>query len=116
MPKKIEKKLLPEYYAQVVKRRKTFEIRKDEDDVQVGDILTLREWDGKQYTGHKITREVTYVLRNVPEYGLMDGYCIMAIQPIGWNEEYYAPAVQMNCVQSGNNCSVIGNVGTLTIK
>ena len=89
--KTIEKKLLPQYYQEVLKRHKTFEIRKDEDDIQPGDKLVLREWAPDiGYTGHKITRFATYVLRNCPEYGLMDGFCIIAIQPPGWDDEYYA--------------------------
>lgn len=36
------------------------------------------EWEpDKGYTGQVALRPVTYVLRNVPEYGLMDGYCII---------------------------------------
>lgn len=85
--KRIEKKILPEYYLAVRRRTKTFELRKDEDDIQAGDILILREWDGRKYTGRKITREVTYVLRNRPEYGLMDGYCIIGMMWPGWREQ-----------------------------
>lgn len=80
--KHIEKKCLPKYYAAVRDMLKTFEIRKDDSDYEVGDILELREWDGKEYTGHKITREITYILRDCPEYGLADGFCILAIQPV----------------------------------
>ena len=79
MGKKVYKKILPEYFWAVVERRKNFEIRKDEDDIQVGDILYLEEWNGKHYTANMSVREVKYVLRNVPEYGLKEGYCI-----IGW--------------------------------
>lgn len=75
----IEKKILPEYFAEVIKDNKHFEIRKDEDDVQVGDALILKEWDGEKYTGRETGRNITYVLRNTPEYGLQEGYCI-----IGW--------------------------------
>lgn len=86
--RKIEKKILPEYYAAVCRGEKTFELRKDEDNVQVGDILDLREWDGEKYTGHKITRIVTYVLRNCPQYGLMEGYCIIGIMPVRRFKDY----------------------------
>lgn len=75
--KTVSKKILPCYYDAVVNGIKTFELRKDEDDIQEGDILTLREWDGRQYTGRTANMLVKYVLRNVPEYGLMHGYCII---------------------------------------
>ena len=86
MSKKIEKKILPGYFRAVQNRQKTFEIRQDDADYQVGDVLVLREWNGADYTGRRCTREITYVLRNAPRFGLMDGYCILAIQPRGWND------------------------------
>lgn len=74
----VRKKILPQYFNDVAIGMKHFELRKDEDNIQVGDTLVLCEWDG-DYTGMEITRYVTYVLRNVPEYGLMEGYCIIGI-------------------------------------
>ena len=80
MVNKIEKKILPEYFEAVASGQKTFELRKDEDDIQVGDFLVLCEWTGDHYTGRVINADVTYVLRDVPEYGLMDGYCIIGFR------------------------------------
>ena len=77
--KEVEKKILPKYFKEVYAGNKRFELRKDEDNIQVGDRLWLREWNGKRYTGNGYITTVTYVLRNVPEYGLAEGYCI-----IGW--------------------------------
>ena len=78
--KTIRKKILPIYFDAVEEGQKNFEIRKDEDDVQVGDRLVLCEWkEDYGYTGRYATRKIKYVLRNMPEYGLKDGYCI-----IGW--------------------------------
>ena len=71
-------KILPEYFQAVKTREKNFELRLDEDDIQVGDLLILEEWD-ECYTSKSVCRHVKYVLRGVPEYGLMTGYCI-----IGW--------------------------------
>lgn len=75
----IEKKILPEYFEAVIEDKKHFEIRKDEDDAQAGDAIILKEYDGERYTGRVTGRNITYVLRNCPEWGLMEGYCI-----IGW--------------------------------
>lgn len=77
--KGIEKKILPEYYNAVISGSKTFELRKDEDNIQAGDFIVLKEWDGKRYTGRQTWRRAKYVLRDVPEYGLCLGYCI-----VGW--------------------------------
>lgn len=77
MFKTVSEKILPEYYDAVVSGSKTFELRKDEDDIQVGDIIVLQEWDGSKYTGRIVNMLVKYVLRNIPEYGLLRGYCII---------------------------------------
>ena len=74
----VRKKIRPQYFKAVRARKKNFELRKDEDDIQVGDLLVLEEWDG-YYTGEGVFRYVKYVLRDCPEIGLMPGYCI-----IGW--------------------------------
>lgn len=58
-------------------KEKNFEIRKDEDDIQPGDNLILCEYTQDHYTGREISRNVKYVLRNVPQFGLQDGYCII---------------------------------------
>ena len=77
--KTIEKKILPQHFQAVREEKKNFELRKDEDDVQQGDVLILMEWENGERTGRTEVRRIRYVLRNVPEYGLMQGYCI-----IGW--------------------------------
>lgn len=79
MGKIVEKKILSEYFNEVIHDRKKFEIRKDEDNLQIGDAVVLREWDGEKYTGREVGRHIVYVLRDVPEYGLMPGYVIF-----GW--------------------------------
>lgn len=77
-----EIKILPKYFRDVAAvggGTKKFELRKNDRNYQVGDSVTLREWDGAEYTGNEITLGITYVLKDCPEYGLMDGYCIF-----GW--------------------------------
>lgn len=76
--KTIEKKIFPEYFQEVWNGNKNFEIRKDEDDIQIGDRLLLREWNGVEYTGSGVCKTVKYVLRNCPSYGLMEGFCIIS--------------------------------------
>ena len=95
MSKVIKKKILPEYFRYVRRREKTFELRKDDSDYQVGDVLVLQEWNAEkqEYTGCRVTREITYILRDAPEYGLQEGYCILAMQPVCWRQEQiYATA------------------------
>jgi hypothetical protein len=76
--KEIHKKVWSKYYEALRDGVKPFELRKDEDNVEVGDILILEEWDG-DYTGYSIKRKVSYVLRDVPHFGLKKGYCIIAL-------------------------------------
>ena len=72
-----ELKILPEYYAAVSDGRKNFEIRRTDRDYKTGDTVTLKEWTGTAYTGREVKRDVRYILRDCPEYGLMQGYCIL---------------------------------------
>ena len=72
-------KILPQYFDAVVSNVKHFELRKDDRDYQGGDFLVLREWENEEYTGRETGFKIEYILRGCPEYGLMDGYCI-----IGW--------------------------------
>lgn len=77
----VEKKILSEYFDGLINQYKTYELRKDDDGIKPGDILVLKEWDGKKYTGRKVEREVVSVLKDCPAFGLMEGYCIISIRP-----------------------------------
>lgn len=74
-------KIASRYYEAVLRKDKKFEIRKDDRGYQVGDTVILEEWDEEkeQYSGRWQQVKISFVLRNCPEYGLMDGYCIF-----GW--------------------------------
>ncbi len=62
---RIEKKVQPPYFQDIFDGKKTFELRLNRFVCKPGDILVLREWDPKKgvYTGRKIEKEVTYVLK-----------------------------------------------------
>ena len=72
-----ELKTWPEYYQAVLDKKKTFEIRKNDRNFQVGDHLCLQEWnpETKDYTGRWLIREVTYIT----DYGQPDGQVVMGI-------------------------------------
>ena len=82
-----ELKILPEFYKAVLDGRKTFEIRRNDRDFQVGDILELREWDSviKWYTGNSIKFVVTYLLTSSEFEGIAEGYCVMGLSGI-WQQ------------------------------
>ena len=75
-----ELKISPKYFDDVKLGNKRFEIRKDDRDFKVGDLITLREYENGQYTGREIKNIlIIYILRDATEYGLMDSYCILGL-------------------------------------
>jgi|TARA_Y100000310_G_scaffold298310_1_gene332146 hypothetical protein len=99
-----ELKTEPKYFGRLVSGDKTFEIRKNDRDFQVGDELILKEYDkeahenefqlfqvlagglsnkplpeAKQgFTGEELHYEVTYLLGDF--IGLADGYVAMGLK------------------------------------
>ncbi len=61
----IEKKTWPEMFNQLLSGKKTFDARIADFEIGEGDILILREYDPikKEYTGRKIEKRVTFVLK-----------------------------------------------------
>ena len=49
-----ELKTLPIYFEEVIEGRKSFEVRKNDRNFKVGDMLALNEYDAekKEYTGN----------------------------------------------------------------
>lgn len=74
-----ELKTWPEYFRAVASGLKNFEVRKNDRDYKVGDILILQEFDPEtnEYTGEYVGREVTYILGKPPF--VPEGYVIMSI-------------------------------------
>ena len=74
-----ELKIDPEYFNDVKTRKKRFEIRKNDRDFQIGDLLKLQEYDRekKNYTGEETIKGIGYILDN-QEY-LREGYVILGI-------------------------------------
>ncbi|MFD2752405.1 DUF3850 domain-containing protein [Virgibacillus siamensis] len=79
MSKTHELKITPEYFQYVWDKKKTFEVRKNDRDYEVGDKLVLREWDGdKGYSGSGVVKKVSYILSD-PNY-VKEGYVIMGLE------------------------------------
>lgn len=74
-----ELKILPKYFHDVILENKNFELRKNDRDFNIGDKVVLMEYIDGKYTGSTAIREIKYILKDCPEYGLKDGYCIF-----GW--------------------------------
>lgn len=72
--------ILQKYFEEILTGVKTFELRKNDRDYKVGDTILLNEFDGKNLTHRLCSVQITYVLKDVPMYGLMDGYAILGIR------------------------------------
>ena len=79
---KHELKTLPKYYKAVVKGEKTFEVRKDDRDFQVGDTLLLQKYDNGQYLVDEYESEITYILGRLEDEKMFvaDGFVILGIK------------------------------------
>lgn len=66
-PKKrrIEKKVWTEFFEEILSGEKNFELRFNNFECDVGDVLVLQEWDNVagKYTGRVLEKEVMYVLK-----------------------------------------------------
>lgn len=104
-------KTWPQYFEAVSSGEKTFEVRKNDRNFKVGDILHLDEWCPSQaeYLGRSVARRVTYIT----DFGQREGCVIMGIEPV--SSEQNGPSLlarmkehlqysQMASFDSGPSC------------
>lgn len=74
-------KIWPEYFKAVCEGKKRFEIRKNDRDFKVGDLLRLREWspDTKLYSTNFTTMRVTYIVYG-PAWDLPKDMVVMSLE------------------------------------
>lgn len=75
-----ELKLSAQFYEDVARGRKRFELCKNDHNIKVGDKVRLNECRSGDYTGRYIEAEIVYKLENYS--GLEGGYCILGIDVI----------------------------------
>lgn len=72
-----------EFFEPISDGRKTFDIRRDDRDYQVGDQIVLLEYKHGigTYTGREVACDITYVARGkkFEVFGLQSGHAILAI-------------------------------------
>lgn len=73
-----ELKINTKYAIAVARKKKNFEIRKNDRDFKEGDFLVMREYENGKYLDLKIIAEVTYVLNDFE--GLKEGYVALGIK------------------------------------
>ena len=74
-------KIQKEYFFCVHVGDKQFELRKDDRQFEVNDLIHFVDTDGYEIAAHSDeVYRITYILRHKPEYGLQEGYCILGIE------------------------------------
>lgn len=76
-------KCFVEFFQPVVDGRKKSEVRKNDRDYQVGDVVTLHEGYHENgwyvYTGRTVSAEISYI----NDFGLQDGYVNLSLSRVG---------------------------------
>lgn len=88
-----ELKTWPVFFRAIIDGTKTFEVRENDRNFQVGDLLELREYDpdAEDYTGNKVCKKVIYILGDNPFFQL-NNTVIMGIADIDHFEGIELPA------------------------
>ena len=69
-----------EYYQAIEKKLKNFELRKNDRDYKIYDMIHLQESVNGVRTGRELEpKEIIYILHG-GKYGLKDGYCILQLK------------------------------------
>lgn len=81
LPQIHDLKIQKNFYKDVITGRKTFEIRKNDRDFQVGDLLNLQEIDednqAQLFTGEEVKMKITYIT----DFAQQNGYVVLGIEP-----------------------------------
>lgn len=75
-------KIVQPHFNNVASGLKTFEVRKNDRDFQVGDRVVLEEYVPlrRAYTGERVTVEITIILESIN--GIEDDYCVFGFKKI----------------------------------
>ena len=75
-------KAWPEHFKPMMFGKKSFEVRINDRDFNVGDYLFLEEWDPKteRYTGRVLTRNVTYIMESA--FGMPSKMIVMSVEMV----------------------------------
>lgn len=73
-------KIFPQFFDDIVYNHKSFEIRKNDRDFQVGDFIVLQEYNDGDFTGRCILAIITYILSDT-RYNL-NGYVTFSFDVI----------------------------------
>ena len=76
-----ELKTYSDFFRAVERGEKTFEVRKNDRNYAVGDVLRLRDYDPntETYSGDELRVHISYILHG-GQFGIEDGYCVMGLR------------------------------------
>lgn len=81
MPKKHHKiKISPEFFWQVFKGEKTFQIRKNDRDYRTGDKISFYEFNGHSYTGYALSADIGFMTN----FKQQPGYVVFSLHNVRW--------------------------------
>lgn len=78
-------KTLPNYFDGVITRRKTAEVRINDRNFQVGDLLKLVEYSNGFYSGCYAVVRITDILDNFE--GLKKGFVMLSFEFLYWDSD-----------------------------
>jgi len=79
-----ELKVIPRFWAKLEMGDLTFQLRRNDRDYRVGDILRLKEYSHDYgFTGSTLVFDVTYILLPEDMPGIERGWCILGVKPHG---------------------------------
>ena len=76
------KKIQEKYFFDILLNNKRFEIRKNDCNYKIGDRVKLVLYKGNEKVGQDnyIIVKITYILKDIPQYGLDKDYCIFGFR------------------------------------
>lgn len=106
-----ELKTLPNFFEGLFTGSKTFEIRKNDRNFQVGDFLWLREYDPAKsiYTGRSIRKRITYMTNFAQQAGVV--VMGLGIAPYEQAEQYGTLLVHKTAAKAARARSILGLEG-----
>ncbi len=75
-------KTWPPYFDHIRSGKKTFDVRKDDRDYRVGDLIYFEEYipDKRKFTGERHPALISYKL-NGGQFGIEPGFCVLGLAP-----------------------------------
>ena len=97
-----ELKCHPHFFAAIAAGKKTFEIRRNDRDYRIGDMLNLREYDPTfGFTGRRLSGlEIVYMMMAEDFPAILPGFVIMGLRGVPSMEDDREPAKQIGDIVS----------------